>query len=167
METSSTMLSKQALKQANVIYRSAASTAIATAETAFMNLAKWEKMVVSSEEVITLLDQHRSTDQNSHHLGQESLCHCCRVRSAPLTAPGRQPASRAGCRGLRKDLLNNPNLVDFTFQLGLVLLLFKTWKQQLHFQNLSCFYFIHTHTHTQWQPHTAHHGSWSCKQQLL
>lgn len=79
-ETSFARLSKQPLKQANVMYRSSASTAITTAEPAFKNLAKWAKTAISNEAVIALLDQNRSTDQNSHHRGQESLCQRCRAQ---------------------------------------------------------------------------------------
>lgn len=46
------------------MYRSAASTTTATAEEAFINLAKRAKTVISDEVVIALLDQSIYTDQS-------------------------------------------------------------------------------------------------------
>lgn len=85
----------------------------------------------------------------------------------PLTALGRQPARRLGCWGIRKGFLNDHILNH----IQLILPFSCDWYGCfLRHENNNCIFkmyhifILYTHTLA---PRAAHHGSRSCKQQLL
>lgn len=111
------------------LHRSAAPATTATAETAFINLAKWAKTVFPNEVVMALLGQNICTDQ-SHLPGagkpvsalQDMWC----LSNSSRKKTSWKTRMLRGKEQLSEWPHTNVCAADSAFHLGLVLLLLKT-----------------------------------------